>query len=116
LLVARFKEKAFDEGLSGAVAFVGDRFEQNLGPALNVVRDRAGFFSPQTVARTNDEIKEFNQRFKKDLIIETFALPPPDRRKQLEGASPDTRNKVFGDWLAERSRAAKSNGISVLIC
>ena len=74
------------------MALTRERLEQNLGPAIpgalaNSVQDHAGFFSAQQVGRTNAEIKEFSQRFKKDLLIETFPALPADKRQLLEGAS-----------------------------
>lgn len=121
LLLKRFREKDYDKGLAETVALVRERLEQNLGPVApgpvrNVVQDQGGFFSPTQVARINAEIKEFNQRFKKDLMVETFAAPPPDKQKLLAVASADEKTKIFKSWVHERAKEAKAEGIVVLIC
>lgn len=121
LLLASFRDKNYDKGLADAVAFARERYEQNLGPVfpgtiVNSVQDHAGFFSAPQLARTNAEIKEFAQRFKKDLVIETFANPPADKRQLLQGASAAEITKIFKTWLHDRAKEAKADGIFVLIC
>jgi uncharacterized membrane protein YgcG len=118
-LLADFKEKAFDKGLAEAVAQIRHGLEQNLGPLvstapLNTVHDHAGLFSPTAIVRTNGEIKEFKDRFKKDLVIETFTQPPPEQKQLLDSGA--DKNKVFNDWLAQRDRILKDDGIHILIC
>ncbi len=120
-LLGRFREKSYDKALTEATALVRERLEQNLGPVLpasplNVVQDRASFFSPQLVGRINAEMKEFHQRFKKDLVIETFATPPADKQKLLAAASPAEKTKILANWLHERAKDSKADGIAVLIC
>jgi uncharacterized membrane protein YgcG len=121
VLLTQFREKSFDKGLAAITALTRERFEQNIGPApqaaaVNVVHDRGQFFSPAAVARVNLEIKEFHQRFKKDLMIETYAVPPADKQKLLADANPNERNKIFSSWLHERAKEAKADGIVILIC
>ncbi len=118
-LLAGFKARAYDKALADAVALVRQRFEQNLGPpgpVANAVRDYAGLFSADAVARADRAIKDFHQRFHTDLLVETFPAPPPDKRRQVEGLDAAGRSKFFADWLQERSRAGKIDGIHVLIC
>ena len=117
---AQFKSKDFDKGLKDTVVLVRERLQQNLGPvqvqAVNKVQDDAGFFSPKSVTQANKEIAEFNQRFQKDMVIETFPMPPPETRTLLENATPEAKNKIFSAWLHERLAALKFDGVYVLIC
>src|SRR5207244_1208193 len=55
------------------------------------------------------------KRFKKDLVLETFKSPPSDIQKQLEGQDGPGKNKVFAEWLRQRSVARRGDGILVLI-
>lgn len=120
LLLTHFKAKTFDDGLAAITSFTRDRLEQNIGqvfPAAiaNEVQDRGQFFSPQLVTRTNSEIKEFRNRFKKDIIIETIIAPPADKQKLLATADAQEKNRIFASWLHERAQAAKADGLIVLI-
>ena len=116
-LIGSFKEKKFDAGLIAATDFVRSRFVQNLGvPVADRVGDHAGVFSTTQIGKADAEILEFKNRFKKDLVIETFKTPPPDKQKLLATASPREKNKIFGDWVDERVKNSKTDGIYVLIC
>src|SRR5262249_23165750 len=85
-LVKRFKEKEYDTALREATTFIERRLEANL-PPINVVRDRAGFFSAEAVARANSTIKNFRAAFKRDLTVETFPSVPADKAKAVEDMS-----------------------------
>jgi uncharacterized membrane protein YgcG len=122
LLVGRFKEKDYDNGLLQAVRFIGDRLESNLptsslpGPVANEVKDAGGFFSAAAVRKANAEIKELQQKLQTNLLIETFKTVPPDKAKQFEGLSAAGRRQFFADWVQERVKASRVDGIHVLIC
>ncbi len=119
-LLAHFRNKEFDKGLKDAVVLVRERFQQNLGPlpvqAVNKVQDNAGFFSSNAVTQASKDIKEFQQRFQRDMVIETFPMPPPDKKQLLENATTEAKNKIFSAWLHERLAALKFDGIYILIC
>jgi uncharacterized membrane protein YgcG len=121
LLLARFKAKAYDQGLLDAVNFVRGRVESHLPPplprvVLNEVKDHAGFFTPATVQQANSDIRELKQQYGRDVVVETFKTLPADQARLIEGKDAATRNKVFTDWLAARASTAGVQGIFILIC
>lgn len=120
LLLAKFKDKEFDKGLTGAVAFARARLEQHLGvpppPVVaQAISDEGKFFSEETVAIESLEIKEMKKNLATSLIVETFKSPPADIAKQLSLKDAAERNKVFGAWVGQRMAASRAD-IHVLIC
>jgi uncharacterized membrane protein YgcG len=121
MLLARFKQKKFDQGLTEGVQFVHSRFAANLlvrlpAVVLNEVRDPGGFFTKAAVEKANREIKEFKQRFGRDLVVESFKTVPPDRVKEVAGLDAAGRYRFFAAWVRARSLASRGDGIHVLIC
>jgi len=108
LLIARFKEKKFDEGLAEAVSFVAGRFKDN-----SDVRDEGGFFSADTVRKALAGIAEMRQRYGKDLVVETFKEIPAERKKDYKA---EDRNRFFEAWAKERAKTLGVNGVYVLVC
>ena len=108
LLITNFKAKKFDDGLAEAVAYVGKTLKARVE-----VKDEAGFFSPEAVKKAIHEIVAIDQRYAKELVVETFKEIPADRKKDY---SPDKRKEFFYKWAQERARANKVNGVYVLIC
>lgn len=121
LLLTSFKAKEYDKGLLEAVKFVRGRLEHNLPPslpvvALNQVTDSAGFFTPDTVQKANADLRDLKHVFGQDIVVETIPSLPADKAKQIQDASPATRNKVFAEWLVQHAAAAGVRGIFILIC
>lgn len=79
------------------------------------VRDEAGFFSPDAVRRANEVIQDIERDFKKDLLIETFPTVPADRAEEFKKLDSAGRKKFFSDWAIERARAAKVNGVYIML-
>lgn len=79
------------------------------------VRDGAGFFKPETVARANEIIKEVEQRYKKDLLVETVPHVPERERQEATSSDPHVKDRFFVDWADRRARDEGVNGIYVLI-
>jgi uncharacterized membrane protein YgcG len=103
LLIDNFKSRDYDKGLADSVQLLRNRLGRYLpDPILNVVKDYAGFFSPGAIESANKEIEQIRQRYKKDVVIETFASVPSDTD--------------FAKLLAERSVKAKGDGVHILIC
>ena len=117
LLLENFKKKDYDKGLSGAVALIRGRLEKNLGPPVPppALVDEGQFFSPEARKKALADIQELKKRFQKNLVVETFKTPPPDIRQQLEGQDAEGKNKVWAEWLRQRSAARGGDGILVLI-
>ena len=108
LLITNLKAKKFDEGLAEAVAFVGKTLKAHVE-----VKDEGSFFSAEAVKKAIQEIVATDQRYGKDLIVETIKEIPADRKK---GYNPAKRQEFFATWARERARAEKVNGVYVLIC
>ncbi len=120
IIVSRFKEKDYDKGLRESVNYVVGRFDARKSgvelPVRNEVRDLGGFFSAGAIQKANGEIKSIEQRFKKDVVIETFKTVPPSKAKQVEGSAGEARNRIFREWIEERAAESKKDGIAILVC
>src|SRR5258705_5047987 len=82
------------------------------GPAYALtpeVRDGAGFFKPETVARANEIIKEVEQRYKKDLLVETVPHVPERERQEATSSDPHVKDRFFVDWAYRRPRDHRGN-------
>lgn len=101
LLLDRFKEKKFDEGLLDGVRLVEDTLARNL-PVVNVVKDAGGFFTPEAVRKADAELKEINSRTKKNIIIETFKTAPASDVQRLEAMTTTERNSYYANWARNR--------------
>ena len=83
------------------------------------VKDEAGYFKPETLAGARQRIKAIRQQDHKDVLVETFAALPADKKEAFAKLDPEDvkgRGQFFADWLAERARAAGAGGVQVLIC
>jgi uncharacterized protein len=79
------------------------------------VRDDAGFFKPDTVARANEVIKEIKQRYKKDLVVETVRQVPEGERQEATSPDPGVKARFFAGLAVRRAREEGVDGIYVLI-
>jgi hypothetical protein len=80
------------------------------------VKDLAGFFKPEAVAKANKEIREIARSYDRDLLVETFPVIPGDQSVRVKGMPVTEREKFFANWAEDRAEAAVVNGIYVLIC
>jgi uncharacterized membrane protein YgcG len=108
LLINNFKAKKFDEGLSEAVAYVAKTLKANIE-----VKDEGGFFSAEALKKAIQEIVGIQQRYGKELVVETVKEIPADLKKDY---TPAKRQEFFYKWARDRARAGKVNGVYVLIC
>jgi uncharacterized membrane protein YgcG len=108
LVITNFRAKKFDEGLAEAVAYVAKTFKANVE-----IKDEGGFFSADAVKKAIQEIVGIEQRYGRELVIETVKEIPADLKKDY---SPAKRQEFFYKWARERARAGKVLGVYVLIC
>src|SRR5262249_46243169 len=80
------------------------------------VRDNGNFFKPETIKEADDIIKEIKQKYKHDLLIETYATVPEKDVEKVEKMNAEERNKYFNEWAIARARTAEVNGVYILIC
>lgn len=77
------------------------------------VKDDAGFFTAETIKEANEIISAIKQKHKLDLLVETVKEPPEDRKAAFTGRD---KGKAFHEWARERARAARVQGVYILIC
>jgi hypothetical protein len=88
------------------------------GPAWAVVpevKDGAGFFTPGALTKANQELAQIQKKYRKDLLIETFATVPADKADAVKKMDKQARNRFFETWAVERARGERVEGIYVLI-
>ncbi|HET6575489.1 MAG TPA: trypsin-like peptidase domain-containing protein [Fimbriiglobus sp.] len=78
------------------------------------VSDKAKLFSAEAVKAAEQAVGEL---FKKnlDLLIETYPSAPDEWAAKLKTARGEERQKVFRQWASARLRAAKADGVMILV-
>jgi len=79
--------------------------------AFGQVRDDGEFFSPDAVRRANEQIGQIREQYKTDFVVETFPSVPAE----LRGAVQQDKAAAYAQWIDQRARAARTDGIHVLI-
>lgn len=79
------------------------------------VRDGAGCFKAETVAKANKMIEQMQKKFKKDLIIETIASVPKDKEAEATSKDEAVKSRFFSEWAAQKSGPIGEKEIYVLI-
>jgi uncharacterized membrane protein YgcG len=97
---------AFFSLLATLVLLIGNPF------ASADVQDDAGLFSDDAVRQANFDLREIKQKYGKDLLVETHAALPAELKSQVNAQNKD---KLYADWAQQRGRAAKLDGVIVLI-
>jgi uncharacterized membrane protein YgcG len=77
------------------------------------VVDNAGFFSADAVSQANQKLAEIDQKYGKQMRVETFGTIPDDLRGQYSDAN---KRAFFEKWARQRAQAAGIRGVFVLIC
>lgn len=83
----------------------------SLSTRAAAIRDEAHLFSDSAVRQAEETIRNLTRQSHKDLVIETFA-GVPERHQALYEAN---RERFFDEFLIERARAARVDGIYVLL-
>ncbi|MBI1840989.1 MAG: TPM domain-containing protein [Verrucomicrobia bacterium] len=84
------------------------------GAALAVgpeVRDSAGLFSPSAVKQADDAVRRIQRDLRKDLVVETFAGVPENRKEDYAR----NREEFFSGFVRDRAQSARIDGIYVLV-
>src|SRR2546421_1662027 len=100
----------------GWLSFAGTAHAQaskRSSPAKTVVDD-GGFFSDKAKEKADEEIAEIKKKYKRDLLIETFAKAPESIAK-VDLKNRQEKNHFFDNWAKKRATNANVN-IYVLIC
>ena len=76
------------------------------------VHDNAQIFTPSVVDDANRDMKTMEDRYHKQLVIETFAAIPDDQK----AAEAQDSSAFFTKWMLSRAKELKVNGVYALIC
>jgi len=77
------------------------------------VVDNASFFSPDAVKTANDKLAATEQKFNRQLRVETYPEIPSERKGQYDEAN---KREFFQKWARQRAQEAGVRGVFVLIC
>src|SRR5271166_4165761 len=72
IILDRFKEKQFDEGLLAGVKYVQESFVAGKALVVPEVRDDGKFFSADGIKKANEIIAEIAGKYHKEVIFETY--------------------------------------------
>jgi hypothetical protein len=77
------------------------------------VVDNASFFSPDVVKTANEKLAAIEQKYNRQLRIETYPEIPADLKGQYTEAG---KREFFQKWARQRATEAGVRGVFVLIC
>ena len=79
------------------------------------IRDDGAFFSAQAKTDALKEIHEIGNRFKKDLVFETFREIPADLKQGVDLTDRAAMGRLYEQWATKQAKQQKVNGIYVLL-
>lgn len=79
------------------------------------IRDDAKLFSPDVVTAQKARLNDIERAAHHGVTIETHAGLPADRAKDVEAMSSRQRAEFYSDWLKQRAKASRAEGIFVLV-
>ncbi len=77
------------------------------------VHDNAKIFGPDAIDRADAAMTKMEQAHNKQLVVETFTGIPDDQKPSMEKLGKDA---FFKQWMSNRARELRVNGVYVLIC
>ena len=82
---------------------------------LGGIHDQGAFFSDAARADASRQITEIGSRFRKDLVIETFATVPEGIKAGVNLQDRLAVNRMFEEWTIRQARQRRVNGIYILL-
>lgn len=79
------------------------------------IRDDGGFFSDAAKSEANRKISEMEQKYKKELVVETFKEIPEEIKKGVDLEDKAAMNRLFEQWTTKQAKQQKVNGIYILL-
>ena len=79
------------------------------------VKDEAKLFGADAIKETNAALAELFKG-KVDVMVETYASGPKDKREELKNASAEKRTVLFREWTHYRMNKLDVTGFGILIC
>ncbi len=101
--------------LGGLLAFVLTSFAVRAELTYGDLRDNGNFFSKQAKAEATRNINELGKRFKKELVIETYAEIPSDLKLGVDLENKAAFNRLFEQWVTRQAKQQAVNGIFILL-
>jgi endonuclease/exonuclease/phosphatase family metal-dependent hydrolase len=83
---------------------------------MAVIRDDAGLFSDEALAKAKKQIAALTDQYHRDLRFETFAGVPADQADKFADLNREERAKFFRTWAEDQAKAQKLNGVYILVC
>src|SRR5882724_5066524 len=79
------------------------------------VHDHGKFFKSETVKEADAILLKIQEKYKKDVVVETFDKIPDEVLQRFK-YDPKDRKAFFHRWVADLVSQGKVNGVYVLIC
>ncbi len=79
------------------------------------IRDDAKIFSRDAVAAAEQRLNAAEAKAKHGVTIETYATLPSGKAQAVAAMSPRERAEFYSDWLKQRARQSRAEGLFVLI-
>ncbi len=80
------------------------------------VTDGGSFFSADAIKKANESIKDIEKKTGHEIQIETYATVPADKVDAVSKMDKKGRDEFTHEWVTERAKATKAEGVFVLIC
>jgi len=77
------------------------------------IKDDAGLFSEKALQSAREEIRKIERRYRRELVIETFAGIPRGINQEYNLA---VKDRFFSEWASARASKLRLRGIYILIC
>jgi uncharacterized membrane protein YgcG len=77
------------------------------------IADGAKFFKEETLAKANQKIRSIYEKYRVDVVVETFAAVPPEIEKKYKEAE---SKELFVQWARERAEKLGVHGVYILVC
>lgn len=85
------------------------------GPALAVyppgIKDEGKFFSKEATEKANRKIREIYEKYKRDVVVETFASLTPEQEKRHK----EEADKFFAKMASDRGKEIGLHGVYILL-
>ncbi len=82
---------------------------------LGAIRDNSGFFSESAKSEATRKISELEQKYKKDLVIETFNEIPEEITQGVDLTNKAAMGRLFEQWTVKQAKQQKVNGVYILL-
>jgi hypothetical protein len=86
-----------------------------LAAVVPEVRDEGKFFSPETVKKADEQIREIYRKHGLDVVVETYKTVPGEDVEKLKAMDNRARGEFFLKYAKERAKERVVNGIYVIV-